>query len=377
MVEWQTCTNSLNVFSKSNSYKIYPIENKDKTFPYEDEQGGFETRELRNRNIKFNDKNRPNLVYPFYLNPKNQDKNGFFEITLEKKEGFVEVFPAKSQGTQTVWRWGREKLLQNLNTNICGKAMQEKNRYQIVEKYRGTSRMARSVWWDKEVNSERGTLHLKKLFDGNTFDNPKPEETIERMMEMSTIEGDLVIDFFAGSATTAAVAHKMSRQWIAVEQMDYVQTITLERLKKVVGKRVKAEGKPIEEIDYDTGGISEAVNWQGGGDFIYCELMPYNQAFMDKIKDVQSSEALIALWRHIAENSFLNWYVNAEIPEDAVKDFIEIGQGENGLEKQKKLLVELLDKNQLYVNLSEIDDADFGVSEEDKALNRAFYDDAS
>ena len=98
---------------------------------------------------------------------------------------------------------------------------------------------------------------------------------------------------------------------------------------------------------------------------------------MDKIQAAQSSEALVALWRDIAENSFLNWYVNAEIPEDAMADFIEIGQGENGLEKQKKLLAELLDKNQLYINLSEIDDADFGVGEEDKALNQAFYGDVS
>ena len=99
-----------------------------------------------------------------------------------------------------------------------------------------------------------------------------------------------------------------------MKQMDYVETITMERLKKVVGKKVKIEGKLIEEIDYDTGGISESVNYQGGGDFIYCELMPYNQAFMDEIKASQSSEALVALWRDIAENSFLNWYVNAEIP---------------------------------------------------------------
>ena len=95
---------------------------------------------------------------------------------------------------------------------------------------------------------------------------------------------------------------------------------------------------------------------------------------MDKIQAVQSSDELVGLWRDIAENSFLNWYVNPEIPEDAVKDFIEIGQGDHGLEKQKKLLVELLDKNQLYVNLSEIEDEDFGVSAEDKALNQAFYD---
>ena len=138
-------------------------------------------------------------------------------------------------------------------------------------------------------------------------------------------------------------------------------------------KKLRQRESLIEEIDYDTGGISKSVNWQGGGEFIYCELMPYNQGFMDKIQAAQSSETLVGLWRDIAENSFLNWYVNAEIPEDAVKDFTEIGKDENGLEKQKKLLAELLDKNQLYVNLSEIDDADFGVSEADKALNREFY----
>ena len=169
----------------------------------------------------------------------------------------------------------------------------------------------------------------------------------------------------------------MNRQWITVEQMDYVETITMERLKKVIGKRVKAEGKLLEEIEYDTSGISKSVNWQGGGNFIYCELMPYNQAYIDKIQTAQSSEELAALWQDIAENSFLNWYVNPEIPTEVVDDFIKIGKGEGGLDKQKKLLAELLDKNQLYVNLSEIEDEDFGVSEEDKALNRAFYGDAS
>ena len=141
-----------------------------------------------------------------------------------------------------------------------------------------------------------------------------------------------------------------NRKFIICEQMHYVETVTRERIKKV-----------IEQNDY--------------GDFIYCELMPYNQAFMDKIQAAQSSKALVKLWQDIAENSFLNWYVNAEIPEDAVKDFIEIGQTENGLEKQKKCLANLLDKNQLYVNLSEIEDEDFGVSEKDKVLNRAFYGD--
>ncbi len=363
----------INVFSKSNSYKIFPIENRDKTFPYQDEDGGFEVRELRNRNIVFNEKNRPNLVYAFYLNPASRDENGFFEISLEPKEGYVKVLPAISQGVQTVWRWGKEKSLRNLNINICGKAVNKSNRYQIVEKYRGAARFARSVWWDKEVNSQRGTLHLKRLFNGRTFDNPKPEDTIKRVMEMSTVENDLVVDFFAGSGTTAAVAHKMNRRWIAIEQMDYAETVTKERMRKVIGRRVAEEGNLLETIQFDTGGISQSVNWQGGGDFIYCELMRYNEVYMDKIQTAQSTRELVALWRDIAENSFLNWYVNKETPEDAVDDFVAIGQEENGLNKQKKLLAELLDKNQLYVNLSEIDAEDFEVSEDDKALNKLFY----
>jgi len=98
---------------------------------------------------------------------------------------------------------------------------------------------------------------------------------------------------------------------------------------------------------------------------------------MDKIQGANSTEEIVEIWKDIAENSFLNWYVNPKMPEEASKDFIEIGKEENGLEKQKKLLAELLDKNQLYVNLSEIDDSDFGVSEKDKKLNRLFYGEES
>ncbi len=228
-----------------------------------------------------------------------------------------------------------------------------------------------TIWADDIPLGNKGTSEIRSIFGSvNTFDTPKPEGLIKQIIEISTEEGDIVLDFFAGSATTAAVAHKMNRQWITIEQMDYVQTITLERLKKVVGRRVQ---KDDEEIEYDAGGISESVNWKGGGDFVYCELMQYNEAYMDKIQTAQSSKEFVELWRDIAENSFLNWYVNPEIPEDAVNDFIAIGEGENGLKKQKKLLMELLDKNQLYVHLSEIDDAEFGVSVEDKELNEEFY----
>ena len=225
----------------------------------------------------------------------------------------------------------------------------------------------------KSMFNKKGTDEIVALFGSKVFLYPKPELLLQRILEYATQEGDIVLDYHLGSGTTCAVAHKMGRQYIGIEQMDYMETITLERMKKVIGKKAKASGKLLEDIKYDTGGISKAVNYRGGGDFIFCELMQYNEVFMDEIQAAESSEELVALYRNIAENSFLNWYVNPKVPEDAVDDFIAIGQGEDGLAKQKKLLMELLDKNQLYVHFSEIDDADFAVGDADKALNKQFY----
>jgi adenine-specific DNA-methyltransferase len=187
----------------------------------------------------------------------------------------------------------------------------------------------------------------------------KPEMLLSFFIEYFSNEGDIVLDFFAGSGTTASVAMKMNRQFITSEQLDYTETLPLKRL--------------ITTIEGDQSGVSKQYNWKGGGDLIYCELMKYNEAFMDKIQAARTSEEVFEIWKEIAENSFLNWYVNPEMPEEAGIDFIEIGKAENGLEKQKKLLAELLNKNQLYVNLSEIDDADFNVSDEDSKLNQSFY----
>ncbi len=347
------------IYAKNPKTQLNLIEDSHKHFAYQDECGGFNLMELRNRNILFNDKTSPNLCYPFYVNPLRKDGNGLLEVALEPKDGFIEVMPLKSQGVQTVWRWSKAKVRQNLNTEIMGKAKRSRG-YMIVQKYRKTVRRQRSIWDEKEFVNQRGTKHLKTLFNQQkVFAYPKSEHMIARILELGSDVGELVLDFHLGSGTTAAVAHKMGRQYLGVEQMDYVETIAVERLKKVIAA--------------EPGGISKSVGWQGGGNFLYCELMPYNQTYMDKIEAADSSEELVRLWHNIAAGAFLNWYVNPEVPEDAVGDFIAIGQTENGLHKQKQLLMELLDKNQLYVNLSEIEDADFGISEEDKWLNKAFY----
>lgn len=199
------------VYKKSENTSINLINDKEKKFKLFDNIGGFELRELRNRNIKFNKDNRPNLYYPFYINEEVVDDNGLFEISLEKREGWYELFPLESQGIKTVWRWGKSRALENLNINIKAKKM-KKGSYQIVEKYREEKTMARSVWWDKDINTEKGTLLIKQLFEGKFFDYPKPLEMIKRICEMGTDKDDIVLDFFSGSATTAHAVMQMNAE---------------------------------------------------------------------------------------------------------------------------------------------------------------------
>ncbi len=101
--------------------------------------------------------------------------------------------------------------------------------------------------------------------------------------------------------------------------------------------------------------------------------MKYNEAFMERIQTAKSSEDLLQTWREMTTCSFLDGYLNPVMPEEAVNNFIALGKEPDGMEKQEHLLAELLDKNQLYVNPFEKDDAQFKVSEEDKRLNKAFY----
>ncbi len=341
----------INVYSKSSEYELYRLEDKNKEFPFEDSIGGFEIRELRNRNIAFNKKNRPNLFYPFYLNPKSVDKNGFYEIGLDKKSGWIQVMPAKSQGVQTVWRWGKDKARKETNQNICGKKIQNGG-WQIVEKYREKATMARSVWWDKTVNSERGTLHIKALFNGKVFNHPKPEETLWRIIEMATKRGDIVLDFFAGTGTTGAVALKTGRRFILCEQMDYVEKLTTKRLEKT--------------INGEQGGISKIINWKGGGSFIYTELLEWNQKHINQLEEAKIQKQVLTICKKIEKEQFYRY--KYEPKKFDSKKFQQLD-----LKKQKEVLIDILDMNHLYVNKSSVDDTTFKVSEKDKALTKKFY----
>src|SRR5690606_13922317 len=156
------------------------LEEKDKKFKFSDEQGGFNLYPLYNGNAAFNDKTRPNLVYPFYLNP-NEKIGDFYKISLEKEENYIEIFPVigLKDGIQRVWRWGKEKSKLGLNNELVGYKSSE-GEYRIMQKSRLTSKVIRSLQLDNEVSSRRGTLEIENIFNKKVFSYPKPSDLIYR-----------------------------------------------------------------------------------------------------------------------------------------------------------------------------------------------------
>ncbi len=215
-------------------------------------------------------------------------------------------------------------------------------------------KLVHSLWIDIE-SQKNVNLHFEEL--KLEFSNPKLESFIQRIIEISTQPNDIVLDYHLGSGTTAAVAHKMGRQYIGVEQMDYIETIAVERLKKV--------------IDGEQGGISKSVNWQGGGDFIYFELAKWNETAKEKIFDCKSLEELKAFFDEMYERYFLNY--NLKIKEFKGKVLQEENFRNLSLDEQKKIFVAMLDNNQMYVNKTEMADKKFGINEKDQNLTNQFY----
>lgn len=186
----------------------------------------------------------------------------------------------------------------------------------------------------------------------------KPEALLRRIIDMTTKEGDIILDYHLGSGTTAAVAHKMNRQYIGIEQMDYIETLAVERLKKV--------------IDGEQGGISKAVNWKGGGEFVYAELAPFNETAKQQILACENSNDIKTLFNELCERYFLKYNVSA----DEFSQIIEEPEFQAlPLDEQKQMVLEMLDLNQMYVSLSEMDDEQFAgcLNDDDKTLSRAFY----
>ena len=173
-----------------------------------------------------------------------------------------EVWPVKPDGTEGRWRWKKDNVLENASLL---EFVKKEDRWEIyVKQYldEDATRPPATFWSQDEVgHNHEAKLEAKAFAPDDPFGTPKPERLLHRVLTLGTNPGDWVLDSFAGSGTTGAVAHKTGRRWIMVELGEHCHTHIIPRMKKVI------DGE-------DQGGISKAVNWKGGGGFRYYRLGP-------------------------------------------------------------------------------------------------------
>lgn len=207
-----------------------------------------------------------------------------------------------------------------------------------------------SDFWDDVLPNDlasEGTVTFKK--------GKKPEKAVKRVLEILTQSSDdIVLDFFMGSGTIPAVCQKMNRRYIGIEQMDYVEDISLKRLNAVI------DGS-------DRKGVSKAVNWQGGGSFVYCELLENANSLIDKIQSATEDTIQNVKAEIYSDERIVPYITRAEL-EKADDEFALLS-----LDEKKKALIGLVDKNKLYVNFSDMNDESYEVCDSDKAFTKSFY----
>ncbi|WRA37646.1 site-specific DNA-methyltransferase [Helicobacter pylori] len=291
---------------------------------------------------------------------KLKDENGFYKLDPVWAKSGNNFSPYTflngktwSPPSGTFWRYSigtLKDMEQNNRIIFNGKNPMAKRYLSEVAEGRKSS----TFWDGSEVGYNlNGDAEIKQLFNGNkVFNNPKPEALISRILEVSTNENDLVLDFFAGSGTTCAVAHKMKRRYIGIEQMDYIETITKERLKKV--------------IEGEQGGISKKCDFKGGGSFVYAELKEVNLEIKKQILNANSTSECLKIFNDLNER-FLK-RADCKIDEIHSEEFQNLD-----LNEQKRICCNLLDSNEDYLNLGDIDEDAWEIDGITKKYNEIFY----
>ncbi|GAA8334845.1 hypothetical protein HpKG99_11800 [Helicobacter pylori] len=291
---------------------------------------------------------------------KLKDENGFYKLDPVWAKSGNNFNPYTflngktwSPPSGTFWRYSigtLKDMEQNNRIVFNGKNPMAKRYLSEVAEGRKSS----TFWDGSEVGYNlNGDAEIKQLFNGNKiFNNPKPEALISRILEIATNENDLVLDFFAGSGTTCAVAHKMKRRYIGIEQMDYIETITKERLKKV--------------IEGEQGGISKKCDFKGGGSFVYAELKEVNLEIKKQILNAKSASECLKIFDNLSER-FLK-RADCKVGEINSEEFHNLD-----LNEQKRIYCTLFDSNEDYLNLGDMDEDAWGIDENTKKYNEIFY----
>lgn len=311
------------MYSKGSSYTFKPAKtlDDDNTQKYIKERFIFDDGDGRKymKSPLISPKDRPNLKYEF--------------------QGYKAPPKGWLVSEEKMQRWhkeGRLVLPKDKNMRISRKI--------YLDEYEGQP--VNCLWQDIFVINPMSNEAVE-------FTGQKPETLLERIINVTTEPGDLILDYHLGSGTTAAVAHKMGRQYIGIEQLYYGDNDPVNRLSKVIAG--------------DQAGISKKVDWQGGGSFVYANIMNNSNKFRKRIEVAKNDSDYLELLKEATTSSFLSYRVDPKkLNED---EFRKLSASD-----KRRLLLELIDNNTLYVNYEDINDPIFRVSEKDKEFNKKLYE---
>jgi len=299
---------------------------------------------IRFRDGKYSLKeNKPHFYYPIYVS-KDLSK-----LSIENQEGYELIYPITDKGVERTWKTTKKTAKKLI---IEGKliAQNENNTIVLYEKLK-ENQVIKTHWIKKEYHAYHyGTKLLEKILGRKAFSFPKSLYTVLDTIKLMSSENDIIMDFHAGSGTTAHAVLELNkenegnRQFILVEQLAEHIDICIERTINVLKE------SSIEDS------------------FCYLELKKYNQVFIEQIEEAKDSNGILKIWENMKGKSFLNYNVDLQKQEEQIEEFKALT-----LAEQKQHLVELLDKNQLYVNLSSLNDKDFSVSAEENKVTQDFY----
>ena len=350
-------------FSTSNDYAIvYAKEKKvaffnkpaldesvKKTFEeFSDDKGGYkEEKFMRDFDPDATKAKKPKYWYPIYVS------KDLLNLSLNKKEGYSEVFPISSTNREVTWNQKKETFLKNYQGGEVFAKYNDGN-LNILRKVR-ENQPVKTLWTEKKYDAtSHGTKLLTKIFGNRSdFSYPKSLYTVLDTLQIMTNHDDIILDFFAGSGTTAHAVLALnkedggSRQFILVEQLAEHIAVCQERITKVI----QHSGCQV--------------------DFIYCELAQCNEKAKQQIAACKDLPALEKLFAKMDEEYFLHY--NLRVAEFREKICREEKFRNLPLDKIKEIFAAMLDLNQLYVPRSEMSDKRFGISKNDQKYTIDFY----
>ncbi|MCT3430725.1 site-specific DNA-methyltransferase [Limosilactobacillus fermentum] len=287
-------------------------------------------------------------------------------LTFEKwrQENSWRIF--RTAASPSVKKLADEKKKRNNQLFFSVVSKRDNNLYLVKSDYSETSKNPRvqilfandylkeyvTDFWD-----DISTTGLESEGNVDFKNGKKPEKLIGRIIKFASNEKDIILDFFGGSGTTAATAHKLGRRWISIEQLNNQVDLQKNRLANVISGS-------------DRNGISKDVNWQGGGSFVYAELMEKNQGYLKDVQQAETTKQLEDVVHRMIEGG-----ADFDFRVDVEKVLQDPKYQAKVLADKKQWIVKVIDKNQLYYAYSDMEDRDVQelMSESDIAFNKSFY----